>query len=148
MSDTHFVFGGEEKACCFSHASRSHANTSRSTTQQPQELEVMFCTRVPKKPYRQNYLKFRKSPQSTWWNGCQLLGGLEKPYGGLRPCHQKSSCITQLIEGPYLDQIWSSCPQNRGVRNPCSPPCWEDVFFFSNSCRHTNTIRFQSVFAL
>jgi len=46
------------------------------------------------------------------------------PHVGLRPFHQKSTCITQLTAGPYLVQIWSrSTPQNRGERNPRSPPC-------------------------
>jgi len=33
--------------------------------------------------------------------------GLRVPHGGVRPVHQKSTCITQLALGPYVVQIWS-----------------------------------------
>jgi len=29
------------------------------------------------------------------------------PHGGLRPLHQKSTCLKQLTLGPYAVQIWS-----------------------------------------
>jgi len=34
------------------------------------------------------------------------------PHVGVRPFHQKSTCLTQLTLGPYVVQIWS-----RDVRN-------------------------------
>ena len=32
---------------------------------------------------------------------------LRYPHGGVRPFHQKSTCLTQLTLGPYVVQIWS-----------------------------------------
>ena len=32
---------------------------------------------------------------------------LTYPHGGVRPCQQKSTCITQLTFGPNVVQIWS-----------------------------------------
>jgi len=43
----------------------------------------------------------------------QTLGSdLGVPHGGLRPFHQKSSCLTQLTLGPCVVQIWSRYVQN------------------------------------
>ena len=44
-------------------------------------------------------LWFRKHPQVL---RCEL----QDPHGGLRPLHQRSTCITQLICGPFLVRIW------------------------------------------
>jgi len=44
------------------------------------------------------------------------IGGFRcspSPHGGLRPNHQKSSCLTQLTFCPYVVQIWSrSTPES------------------------------------
>ena len=40
------------------------------------------------------------------------------PHGGVRPFHQKSTCITQLTSGPSMVQIWSRIPQNSGRAKP------------------------------
>ena len=34
------------------------------------------------------------------------LGG-DRPHGGLRPFHQKSTCLTQLTLVPYVVRMWS-----------------------------------------
>ena len=39
----------------------------------------------------------------------------EPPYGGLRPFHQTSTCITQVTSGPYLVQIWSRTTSEFGL---------------------------------
>jgi len=36
----------------------------------------------------------------------------ESPHGGVRPFHQKSTCVTQLTLGPYVVQIWSRHGRN------------------------------------
>jgi len=36
-----------------------------------------------------------------------------QPHGGVRPFHQKSTCLTQFTLGPYVEQIWSSYVQFR-----------------------------------
>ena len=53
--------------------------------------------------------------------GCSVQGGRDydsgcrgqRPHGGVRPFHQKSTCLTELTVGPYLVHIWT-----RNVRNP------------------------------
>ena len=36
-----------------------------------------------------------------------LHGCLNYPLGGVRPFHQKSTCLKQLTVGPYVKQIWA-----------------------------------------
>jgi len=43
---------------------------------------------------------------------CHLLNA---PHGGVRPCHRKSTCLTQSNSQPYVVQLWS-----RTARNPAS----------------------------
>jgi len=39
--------------------------------------------------------------------------GMGLAHGGVRPFHQKSTCLTQLILGPYVVQSWSrNTPKN------------------------------------
>ena len=51
---------------------------------------------------------------STEGRGVRLCWALSKPegpkgaHGGVRPFHQKSTCLTQLTLGPYVVQNWSS----------------------------------------
>ena len=44
------------------------------------------------------------------------LAALESdtPHGGVRPFHQKSTCLTRLTLGSYVVQIWSRDPRNLG----------------------------------
>ena len=37
------------------------------------------------------------------------------PHGGLRPFHQKSTCLSQLPQGPYVVQSWSRTPRVLGI---------------------------------
>ena len=37
---------------------------------------------------------------------------LNLPHGGIRPFHQKSTCLTELTSGPYVVQIWSRNARN------------------------------------
>ena len=45
------------------------------------------------------------------------------PHDGLRPFHEKSTCLKQMTLGPYVVESWSLTPQTWGERNPRSPPC-------------------------
>ena len=38
--------------------------------------------------------------------------GESLPHGGVRPFHQKSTCLTQLTLGPYVVQIWPRYGRN------------------------------------
>ena len=40
-----------------------------------------------------------------------------QPHGGVRPFHQKSTCLTRLTLGPNVVQIWSRYPSNQGSRH-------------------------------
>ena len=40
------------------------------------------------------------------------------PHGGVRPFHQKSTCLPQLTSGPYVVQIWSRSPRNCEATKP------------------------------
>ena len=46
------------------------------------------------------------------------------PHGGVRPCHQKSTCLTQLTLGPDMVQIWSRYPQYFEATKPSKPTVW------------------------
>ena len=50
--------------------------------------------------------------------------GLSIPHGGVRPFHQKSTCLTQLILGPYAVRIWSRIPQNYGGLKASNSTVW------------------------
>ena len=54
--------------------------------------------------------------------GC-LVPGRGCPYGGVRPCHRKTSCLTQLTSGPYILGHVSPC-----ILGERSPLC---------GCRHS-----------
>ena len=44
----------------------------------------------------------------VWRSGCRV------PHGGARSFHQTSTCLAQLISGPYMVQIWSrNTPESR-----------------------------------
>ena len=51
------------------------------------------------------------------------VGVVDCPHDGLRPFHQKSTCVTQSTLGSYAVQIWSRNRQFQVERNPRSPPC-------------------------
>ena len=46
------------------------------------------------------------------------------PHGGLRPVHQKSTCITQLTLGPYVVQIRSRSVQISERTKPAESTVW------------------------
>ena len=45
----------------------------------------------------------------------RLIRVSSSPHGGVRPLHQKSTCLTQLSRGPYAVQIWSRNTTESGV---------------------------------
>ena len=53
-------------------------------------------------------------------------GGL--PHGGVRPLHQKSTCLTQSALGPYAVQIWSRNVRKSEPTKPSRSTVWVDHF--------------------
>ena len=67
------------------------------------------------------------------------------PHGGVRPFHQKSTCLTQLSLGPCMVQIWPRCCHFPGERKPRTSPCgtsepWCDAFPHQTRMPGTNTL--------
>ena len=58
--------------------------------------------------------------------GFQVPAGLDGvlPHGGLRPFHQKSTCITQLTLGPNAVQIWPRNPRVSEATKPSNLTVW------------------------
>ena len=46
------------------------------------------------------------------------------PHGGLRPFHQKLTCLTHLSSGPRVVQIWSRHPPNLEGTNLSESTVW------------------------
>jgi len=49
---------------------------------------------------------------------------MDRPLGGIRLFHQKSTCIMQLTLGRYVVQIWSRRPQNFEATKPSNSTEW------------------------
>ena len=59
--------------------------------------------------------------------GCSLFSSAHQDprrgvHGGVRPFHQKSSCLTQLTVGPRVVQTWSRSTPASGVNETRVPP--------------------------
>ena len=55
-------------------------------------------------------------------------GGIESPHGGLRPVHQKSTCLSQSTSGPYVVRCWSHCPPNLEGVKPSYSTVWSNEY--------------------
>ena len=49
------------------------------------------------------------------------------PHGGVRPFHQKSTCLTQLTLATHVVQIWSRNPRISDATNPSNSTEWWGV---------------------
>jgi hypothetical protein len=57
--------------------------------------------------------------RGSYGDGRYLMGGAPLyPHGGVRPFHQKSTCLTQSTSRPYVVQILSRYPPNLEGTNP------------------------------
>jgi hypothetical protein len=59
---------------------------------------------------------------------CQVTCRLKvfsHPHGGVRPFHQKSTCLTQLTLGRYVVQSRPNWPVNRGSTKPSNFTVWK-----------------------
>ena len=66
--------------------------------------------------------KVRTVPHSV---GVRSLFSCAYPHGGVRPFHQKSTCLTQITLGPYVVQIWSRTPRISAGSKPSNSTVWE-----------------------
>ena len=63
------------------------------------------------------------------WDSCTLHQGSQNahgagPHDGLRPFHQKATCLTRLTLGPYVVQIWSCNPRISEATKPAHSSMW------------------------
>jgi len=54
----------------------------------------------------------------------RVTGERTLPHGGVRPFHQKSTCLTQLTLGRYVVQIWSRYARNLEPTKPSNSTEW------------------------
>jgi len=54
--------------------------------------------------------------------------GVWAPHRGVRPFHQKSTCLTKLTLGPYVVQIWSRDARNFKPTNTANSTVWYSGF--------------------
>ena len=52
---------------------------------------------------------------------------MKLPQGGERPFYQETICMTQLLFGPYAEQIWSRNPRISEETKPSNSTEWVDA---------------------
>jgi len=83
----------------------------------------------------QHAINFRALFGAIWSrNTLQNRGGktrvAHRPRGGVRPFHQKSTCITQLTSERYVVQIWPRNTPNSGPSEPFELHCVGGLVLF------------------